>query len=108
MARLAEPKAIKLLILLVGAQGPGDPLIKSQQIVLICQTHFDISSVRSQIEMARKLENVETEIDSQCPPITPEGRRFHRQTEASSCLALALSSLSLPLLSFCLAIPRLQ
>jgi len=37
-----------------------DPLIKSHQITLIYQTHFDISSVRSGIEPERKLENVET------------------------------------------------
>ena len=37
-----------------------DPLIKSQQIALIYQAHFDISSVRSGIEPERKLENVET------------------------------------------------
>ena len=36
-----------------------DPLIKSHQITLD-QTHFDISSVRSGIELERKLENVET------------------------------------------------
>ena len=37
-----------------------DPLIKSQQITLIYQAYFDISSVRSGIEPERKLENVET------------------------------------------------
>jgi hypothetical protein len=36
-----------------------DPLIKSHQITLINQAHFDISSVRSGIEPERKLENVE-------------------------------------------------
>ena len=37
-----------------------DPLIKSHQITLIYQGHFDISSVRSGIEPESKLENVET------------------------------------------------
>jgi len=47
---------------LVGAQGlePWTRLIKSQQIALNYQAHFDISSVRSGIEPERKLENVET------------------------------------------------
>ena len=40
-----------------------DPLIKSHQITLIYQAHFDISSVRSGIEPERKLENVETKIE---------------------------------------------
>src|ERR1035437_3867824 len=40
-----------------------DPLIKSHQILLIYQAHFDISSVRSGIEPERKLENVETKIE---------------------------------------------
>ena len=40
-----------------------DPLIKSQQITLIYQAHFDISSVRSGIEPERKLENVETKFE---------------------------------------------
>ena len=51
-----------------------DPLIKSHQITLIYQAHFDISSVRSGIEPERKLENVETRIEqrsitnSRCHP----------------------------------------
>jgi hypothetical protein len=40
-----------------------DPLIKSHQIALIYQAHFDISSVRSGIEPKEKLENVETKIE---------------------------------------------
>jgi hypothetical protein len=39
-----------------------DPLIKSHQIALIYQAHFDISSVRLEIEPERELENVETSI----------------------------------------------
>src|ERR1017187_3343969 len=39
-----------------------DPLIKSHQITLIYQAHFDISSVRSRIEPEGKSENVETKL----------------------------------------------
>jgi hypothetical protein len=39
-----------------------DPLIKSQQITLIYQAHFDISTVRSGIEPTKELENVEMKI----------------------------------------------
>src|SRR3974390_2305376 len=54
-----------------------DPLIKSHQIALIYQAHFDISSVRSGIEPERKLENVETrftqrsDANSRCHPCPP-------------------------------------
>jgi hypothetical protein len=41
-----------------------DPLIKSHQITLIYQAHFDISSVRSGIEPEGKLENVETRFEA--------------------------------------------
>jgi hypothetical protein len=44
-----------------------DPLIKSHPIALIYQPHFDISSVRSGIEPARKSENVETAFDATTP-----------------------------------------
>ena len=52
------------LVVEKGAQGLRtlDPLIKSHQIALIYQVHFDISSVRSGIELDRKLKNVETKI----------------------------------------------
>src|SRR5262249_41030214 len=40
--------------------------------------------------------------------LVPMALMTHRQAEASSCRALALSSLSLPPLSFCRANPRLQ
>jgi len=46
----------------------GDPLIKSHQITLINQAHFDISSVRSGIEPERELENVETRIPTPSRP----------------------------------------
>jgi hypothetical protein len=42
-----------------------DPLIKSRQVNLINQAHFDISFVRSGIESERGLENVETETEAE-------------------------------------------
>jgi hypothetical protein len=42
-----------------------DPLIKSRQVNLINQAHFDISFVRSGIESERGLENVEIETEAE-------------------------------------------
>jgi hypothetical protein len=46
-------------------QSALNPLIKSHQVNIIYQAHFDISSVRSEIEPERKLENVETETEAE-------------------------------------------
>ncbi len=62
-----------------------DPPIKSQQITLIYQADFDISSVRSRIEPERKLENVETKPSgpavavAHCPvrPSSPQNACAH-------------------------------
>jgi len=54
---------LRLLFLINGGRTRTrtlDPLIKSHQMALIYQAHFDISSVRSGIEPEGKLENVET------------------------------------------------
>src|SRR5262245_60342830 len=59
-----------------------DPLIKSHQITIINQAHFDISSVRSGIEPERELENVETRIPTPTRPASscadPRGGRSRR------------------------------
>src|ERR1035437_1139922 len=77
--RVADAESGKIFNELFGGRTRArtwDPLIKSHQITLIYQAHFDISSVRSRIEPEGQSENVETKIGGprSPPPPSPSPR----------------------------------